>query len=112
LLDTVVRPGVLKPQINAAPVGVQYELVSEAGALLWKGTMPDPNVLHLEYDDPPGSGVLKRKTVVLPEAEFTVRVPVLPQAKRLDFYRLEAPASGATGEKSITRKLLGSLSLP
>lgn len=112
LVDTLTRPGVLKPQLNQDPGGLQYELVSTAGVSLWKGAVPDPAWRHFEYEDPPGSGLLKRQTVVLNEAEFTIRVPAITASKRLDLYRLQPTGSEAKAEQSAVRKLLGSVSWP
>jgi len=112
LLDTSTRPGVLKRQLELAPAGIRYELVSAAGTCLWKGTIPDPVVRHIEYEEPAGSGVLKRKSVAVNEAEFVVRIPVLPEAKRLNFYRLEPSVIADPEQKSPAHQLLGSVELP
>ena len=113
LMGSVTRPGVLKPPRDAAPGDLHYELSSASSKPLWKAAVADPTILRLEYEDPPGSGNLKRKTVVLNETEFTVRVPVVPEARRVDFYKLEpAGAPNAKGERAMTRRALGNLSLP
>src|SRR5437016_1116683 len=65
VIETNTRPGALKPPRDAEAAGLYYEVISSAGAALWKSTMEDPTVLHLEYEEPPHSGKLKRKTVVL-----------------------------------------------
>jgi hypothetical protein len=68
------------------------------GESLWKAAVADPRILHLEYEDPPGSGNLKRKTIFLDEAEFTVRIPAVSKARQVDFYKLDPPAPGAKRE--------------
>lgn len=110
LVEANVRPGVLKPASNSEADGVEFELVSTAGAVFWKGAMANPSVRHVEYEDPPHSGQLRRKAIPLDEAEFTVRVPVVPGATRVDFYKLDPPASAA--RNIVSRKLLGSIACP
>jgi hypothetical protein len=113
LVSSVTRPGVLKTPRDAAADDLHYELFSASGESLWKAAVADPTILRLEYEEPPGSGNLKRKTVVLKEAEFTVRVPVVPQDRRIDFYKLEpSGVPDGKGVKPLTRKSLGSLDLP
>ena len=112
LVDSVTRPGVLKPPRDAAVDDLHYELFSASSASLWKAAVANPSILHLEYEEPPGSGQLKRKTVVLDEAEFTARVPLVPEAKQIEFYRLEPSVPNAKGERALTRRSLGTLRLP
>src|ERR1043166_1660851 len=89
LVKSTQVPGVVKAP-RTAPTGLQYEVVSATGESLWKGTIEDPGERHLEYEDPPGSGKLKRKTIHFDEAAFMVRVPLLPAAQRVEFYTLES----------------------
>jgi hypothetical protein len=112
LVGFATQPGVLKRARDAAADELHYEMVSATSESLWKAAVADPTIRHLEYEEPPGSGNLKRKTIVLAGTEFTIRVPVLPKARRIDFYRLEPSAPGAIGERALTRKSLGSVVLP
>jgi hypothetical protein len=113
LVGSATRPGVLKPAREAATDDLHYELFSASGESLWKAGLADPTVRSLEYEDPPGSGNLKRKTVVLKVAEFTLRVPALPEGKRVDFYKLESSGiPDASGQRATSRRSLGSLPLP
>jgi len=106
LVKTTTAPGVVKPP-RVAETGIQYELLSATGELLWKGTIEDPAVRHVEYEDPPGSGKMKRKTIRLEETEFTLRVPLIAAAQRVEFYLLEPSAVDAKPGRNSTRKLLG-----
>jgi len=113
LVSSVARPGVLKAPREAAGDDLRYELLSASRKSLWKAGVADPTIRRLEYEEPPGSGNLKHKTLVLKEAEFTIRVPVLAEARRIDFYRLEpSGAPDAEGRRAVTRRSLGSLTLP
>lgn len=111
LVDFNLRPGVLKPGLEADSTGLFYELVSEAGATLWKGSMADPSVRHLEYEDPANPGKLQRKSVQLDKAEFTLRVPFHQAARRVDFYKLATGAPGAVRQE-VSRTSLGNITLP
>ena len=109
LIETTVRPGYLKTRRNLdLPDGIHFELSDRAGHPLWHGAIEDPRVRAVEYEDPPRSGKLKRKEFRLSEAGFTVRVPMLADAKRIEFYTLERADSG----KDERRKSLGKLPLP
>jgi len=112
IIDSATRPGVLKHPQEAGPDAWHFEVVSKAGECVWKAALPDPTIRHLEYEQPAGSGKLTHKTVTLDEPEFTIRVPALSQAKKIDFYRLQPGTASATGEKSLTKIPLGSVLLP
>jgi hypothetical protein len=112
LVETSTSPGVLKKSRDPVAGELQYELVSTTGESLWKGAVADPSIRHLEYEDPPGSGKLKSKTILLDEAEFTIRVPVVSKARQVNFCILDNPAAGAEGGKGLTNKSLGSVVLP
>jgi hypothetical protein len=109
LVESNVAPGTLKPP-RPAETGIRYELLSATGESLWQGWLDDPRERQIEYEDPPRSGKLKRKTFRREEAEFTMRVPVRAAAHRIEFHALEAPAMEATTTNQV-RKLLGCLIL-
>jgi hypothetical protein len=111
LVDSNLRPGVLKPGLEADSTGLFYELVSEAGATLWKGSMADPSVRHLEYEDPANPGKLQRKSVQLDKVEFTLRMPFHQAARRINFFKLASDAPG-TARQEASRTSLGSVTLP
>jgi hypothetical protein len=106
-----ISPGILKPQPNPKAREIQYELVSASGEVFWRGGLDDPSVREVEHEDPPGSGQRKRRTVRLDVVEFSIRVPVISGAQRLEFFRLETPLQDRSGEKTV-RKLFGSLPVP
>jgi hypothetical protein len=93
LVKSATVPGVLKSRRSAdkkAPL--QLEVETAEGASLWSDTMNDPSVRRYEYEDPDNPGVIKSKVVRLNEVEFTVRVPLKKEARRLSFYRVSPPA--------------------
>jgi len=111
LLDSAAVPGTLKPprELNE---GLEYRLVSSTGEFLWKGGIDDPRVRRVEYDDPAQPGKLQVKFIRSDEAEFTVRVPVVSSAERVEFDVIEPAVSGTNGSPSTIRKKLGSVLLP
>jgi hypothetical protein len=112
LVETNLRPGVLKPAPEGDATALFCELVSEAGTPLWKGSIADPTVRHLEYEDPANPGQLLHKIVQVDEAEFTLRVPALPEARRIDFFKLRLGSSAAAGSQNFSRTSWGSITLP
>lgn len=119
LVSASVSPGVLKrfPEYRAA---IDLELATASGQVLWTNSVANPSIRHLEYEDPDHPGEIINKEVQLTNTEFTVRVPVLPDAHHVNFF-LSPPAAGttATDAKSLAtnapaaqRKLLGSVLLP
>jgi len=112
LVESSVRPGVVKFQPNPETKEIQFELVSASGKVLWTGATDDPRNRHVEFEDPPRSGRLKRKTAPLNEAEFMIRVPVVAGAQRIDFYTSVSPSAEGKPDKPSSRKLIGSTALP
>jgi hypothetical protein len=111
LVDSNLRTGTLKPAPEADSTGLFYELVSPADDLIWKGSTADPTLRHLEFEDPAKPGELRRTTVHLDRAEFTLRVPFQPTARRINFFKLTAGPPG-TVQPAIARVSLGSITLP
>lgn len=109
LLDSVTRPGELKPPANTEiHGGIHYELIDADGKSLWHAAIADPSERIIEHGDPSRSGKLKQMRVELPEAEFSIRVPVKTNAVRLEFYRW----SNASTNKLAGKIRLGVWSLP
>jgi hypothetical protein len=107
LLDSVSQKGVVKrPRLDGT---LHYQMFSSKGQGLWAGAMPNPALRELEYEEPVGSRNFKRKTVVMDPAEFTLRVPALPDANRLEFFTLVSDPSDSTVS---TKRLLGTVMLP
>lgn len=106
-------PGHLKPAIAAGKPGDLFlELVSTNSLSVWSGVVPDPLVRRYEYEDPEHPGRLKVKEVKLEQAEFTVRVPGRKEARQLNIYRLEPPATQSGMATTLqTRTLLGTIEL-
>jgi hypothetical protein len=111
LVDSNLRPGVLKPDLEADATGLFYELVSESGATLWKGSRADPLVRHLEYEDPANPGKLLHKSVQLDSVEITIRIPFHPSARRINFFK-QAPGGPRAVQQAVSQISLGSITLP
>jgi len=108
LLDATSKKGHLKSRpIQNIPDAIHFELLSTEGRTLWHGMVADPSVRDVEYEDPLRAGQMKRKQFRLIETEFTVRVPGLADARRVEFYTL-----GRDGTNDATRKKLGTFPLP
>ncbi len=112
LVESSVRPGVAKPQLNPDGKEIQIELVSAEGKIIWTGAADDPRVQHVEFEDPPQSGRLRRRTIYLNEAEMTIRVPFVAEARRIDFYASGPSSPKGEDDKRLARELLGSIPLP
>jgi hypothetical protein len=103
--------GVVKQRRQTEKLGaIYYEAVSSTGPSLWNGVMDDPTRLRLEYEDPSQSGQMEIKQVKLKEIEFVIRLPFKPELHRVEFYRLELPAS-APNKQKLQRRLISSIPL-
>jgi hypothetical protein len=119
LVSASTSPGVLKRLPEHGP-GVQLEVATSTGQVLWTNTIADPSVRHLEYEDPEHPGAIISKEVQLTNAEFTIRVPVFPEAHHVNFFRaLPEAGTNAPGTKphaveapGLQRKSLGTVLLP
>src|SRR5262245_50186817 len=102
-----ISPGVLKPQPNPQAREIQYELLSASGEVLWRGGLDVPTA---------------RQGRTVEAVEFTLRVPVIAEAQRLEFFRLEVVAGDGTEEgrrsaeapprPKVVRRFLGSVPFP
>ena len=112
LVESSIRPGTLKDRERPEQVGkLLYDVVSATGLPLWSGSTDDPSRRRYEYEDPENAGRLKVKFVVLDDVEFTVRVPLFAEARRVVFFRMDSTVRiPLTAESS--RTLVGSIDLP
>jgi hypothetical protein len=119
LLSASVSPGVLKrlPDYRAA---IDLEVANAAGQVLWANRVANPLIRRLEFEDPEHPGVILNKLVQLTNAEFTVRVPVLPGSHHVNLYAQQAApgtntapaAPSVVNAKAPPRKRLGTVLLP
>lgn len=111
LVNATAVPGVLKPA-RTMRGGIRYEIISTNGVRLWQGAMADPRVERPDFPALDDSDKTPRPALPRPdELEFTLRVPCLPAAQRIDFYTLEPPPSGDVAATNAVKKILGSLPL-
>jgi hypothetical protein len=109
LLDQTTRAGSLKQSRAAQQYATwTYDLVSPTGEVLWSGTMRDPSFKRYEYEDPNEPGKIRSKQVLLDDVEFTVRVPHIDSAQRVQFYR--SIATSAVAERPV-RQSIGTIIL-
>jgi hypothetical protein len=107
LVDSKIRPGVLKPHRDGGPKkALRFSAEDSAGAELWSGSMEDPTVKRLETSDE-NTGELTVHPVDQAEAEFTVRMPAVAKMHHISFYRDEKIA--AANAVKTQRKLLGKI---
>ena len=107
-------PGVLKTHRGAQPQK-DFQLVLEDadGKPLWTGSLADPLVQRLEYEDPARPGEILVKEVRLTEAEFSVRLPAKSGRRHLAIYRPPAPqANIPRGLGPPARELVSRVALP
>lgn len=110
LIDATSVPGVLKPA-RVAQGDIRFELVSQTGGALWQGALADPRGQIPDFPALDDSDKTPRHAPARPdEIEFTLRVPHLPAAQRIDFYTWENPPTGMTN--AAVKKFLGRLLLP
>lgn len=107
LVDSKIRPGVLKPHRDGGPKkALRFSAEDSEGAELWSGSMEDPTVKRLEAGEE-NTGELTPHPIEQAEAEFTVRVPALAKMHHISFYRDEKIA--AANAVKTQRKLLGKI---
>jgi hypothetical protein len=92
LAGASIRPGVLK-EPRSIPQPLIYRLLSESGTILHSGTLSDPRVRRIETfpRQATPSGVPAIRTEA---AEFSLRIPFHPGAKRIEFFELGGAGGG------------------
>jgi hypothetical protein len=105
--------GFLKVKPAQECVGnLSLDLLSQSGAPVWGSVVANPLVRHFDYEDPAGSGELLRKTIILDEAEITIRMPVVKGARRLELHALENPDPKGGPPDKLRKRSLGKIELP
>ncbi|MCX8091523.1 MAG: hypothetical protein N3I86_11460 [Verrucomicrobiae bacterium] len=108
LQDWSVRPGHVKPRAAADGAALRVEVQDDAGRTLWQTVVPDPRMRRLESHDPAQRDRAAAARVIVENAEFTLRVPVLREARRVEFFAEETGAAAGSGRW----RSLGQLKLP
>lgn len=107
LLSTNVQPGVVKPQRHRTDKhALHCEVRSITGLTIWKAAVDHPQWLYLEYPDPENPGQMRRKEVRRETPDFTVRIPLQPDAETIEFYELSD-----SGPAKASRKIMGKIEL-
>jgi hypothetical protein len=110
-----VRPGVLK-EPRSIPQPLVYRLLSETGTILHSGTLSDPRVRRIESF--PRQGTPARHPILRTEAaEFSLRIPFHPEARRIEFFERaggggERPGGAKKREAVPVGKPLGGAAIP
>jgi hypothetical protein len=95
LLDSSVEPGSVKQRrVQESPLHIQFDVTSPTGQRLWSGDVEDPQVRHLEYEDPDHPGQIRSRVVRTGEGEVMIRFPLVENGSVVEFYRLVPTASG------------------
>ncbi|MGE5313563.1 MAG: hypothetical protein ACM3Q4_02605 [Acidobacteriota bacterium] len=102
LVESSLRPGMVK-QVRKAPESgvIEYECLTHAGEVVFRGRMSDPSLRRYEYEDPAEPGRIAVRHVRVKDAEFTVRVPYREGLRRVDFYRKNSNASSGASVRSM-----------
>ena len=107
LVGSTLRAGFLKEARESETAsGLEYEVRSSAGGLLFKEGIDDPSIERFEYEDPANPGILTVKQVMLKDVDFTVRVPFTEGMRDVEFYRpvsTEWPSFHKDGRRCIGR---------
>ncbi len=107
LLGATNVVGTCKPVPDAA-MGIEYQVKTGDRTVLRKGTMNNPLVHRMCFEDVPGSGTLKTTYVEVPEAYVVLRIPADEAAESISF--LERLPAGSRAASSTPRQL-GEISL-
>ena len=112
LIDWTIAKGALRqPRTWADRGNLEYEAVGAQGDVVWRGSLSDPSIRRLEYEDPAHPGRLLAKFITLDSARFVVRVPADSAIDHITFYRVQRKSEG--GEKTTkVRQPLGSFACP
>jgi hypothetical protein len=105
---TIVKGQLRQPRTPADKGDLKYEAVTTSGAVVWSGSLADPLVRRLEYEDPDNPGQLKARHIRLDSVQFVVRVPVDSAIQEIVFFRTERQV-----EKGMAvRKPVGAIACP
>jgi hypothetical protein len=114
LLDAAVHQGVLK-EPRSMPHPLVYRLLSDSGELLHTGTLPDPRVRRIE-SFPRQPGPARIPILRTESAEFSLRIPFHPGARRIEIFEragmAEAEVKKANRRAVPLGKRLGGASIP
>ncbi len=119
LVSAALAPGKLK-QISEPHPAFDLEVTTAAGLVLWTNNVADPSRRHLEYEAPDHPGQILNQEVQLTNTEFSVRVPVFPDAHQVNFFLVPAltETNGAAVRPLVgnvpapSRKAIGTILLP
>jgi hypothetical protein len=111
LTRSTLQPGVVKQAREAQPSSaLAYELRSTAGELLGSGSLRDPSIRRLEYEDPLHPGRLIVRIDTLADVEFTLRLPFRKNIQLITFYRNRFDETPAQLQK-VAGTLIGTVDL-
>ena len=90
LEDTRVVDGMIKQprQPRLTPGRLHFAVTAADGEVLFAGTVPDPTLLHVEYED--GQGRLQKLTARQDPAIFTIRVPYDQRSHSVTIRRIDS----------------------
>jgi hypothetical protein len=89
LIESIVVPGAFKqPRAGSISRDMYYEVESKDGTVVTSGTVDDPLVRRVEYEDPDNPGTLKSKVIELSEADFVLRLNYSDDIEFVSFYKL------------------------
>jgi hypothetical protein len=66
------------------PPGLRLEVRDRRGVSLFRAAVLDPRTVHLSYRD--ATGKTRHAAVPAPSPAFVVRLPILPDARRLELF--------------------------
>lgn len=111
LAESVVRPGTLKtPRLPPENKALQYQVLSDTGNLLFKGTFDDPRIERIETFEENGRGKIIVREGLKTRAEFMIRTPYQATARTVRF--LARPAPGQAALKSSEPVVIAEIQLP
>ncbi len=106
LIKSVVVPGVIKqPRAGSSYRDIYYEVESKTGSVIASGTVDNPLIRRVEYEDPDNPGALKTKVMEMSEADFVLRLNYSDDIEAVSFFKVTSNRNDP-GEKP-SQELLG-----
>lgn len=108
IVDTAIRPGVLREYHWFKKEGILYVVFSAQGDTLWKGMLDNPLIRRYEYLD--DQEQFRRMHEHVNRADFTIRIPHSDDVDHIRFYNVRFPLDNIQKTQS-QRKLIRRISL-
>ena len=101
LIESITVPGTLKqPRAGSISRDIYYEVESKTGSVITSGTVDDPLIRRVEYEDPDNPDLLITKVIELSEADFVLRLDFKDDIESVSFYKLTSNRNDSSEKPS------------